>query len=50
MGRIASELYRRRHGSTTLLALLLLFTEVVVFGLGVFVSFGVFTTMLALVH
>ncbi|WP_186315765.1 hypothetical protein [Catellatospora sichuanensis] len=47
---MASELYRRRHGSTRLLAMLLLFAEGVIFGLGVFVSFGVFTTMLALVH
>jgi hypothetical protein len=47
---MATELYRRRHGASTLVALLLLFTEGVVFGLGVFVSFGVFTTMLALVH
>jgi succinate-acetate transporter protein len=47
---MATELYRRRHGGATILALLLLFTEGVVFGLGVFVSFGVFTTMLALIN
>ncbi|MEU7822401.1 hypothetical protein [Catellatospora sp. NPDC049133] len=47
---MASELYRRRHGGTRLPSLLLLFAEGVIFGLGVFVSFGVFTTMLALVH
>lgn len=47
---MATELYRRRHGGRRMVALLLLFTEGVVFGLGVFVSFGVFTTMLALMH
>lgn len=47
---MASELYRRRHGSARLRGMLLLFTEGVIFGLGVFVSFGVFTTMLTLVH
>lgn len=47
---MATELYRRRHGNARLLGMLLLFAEGVIFGLGVFVSFGVFTTMLALVH
>lgn len=46
---MATSGYHRRRGAP-LLALLLLFTEGVVFGLGVFVSFGVFTTMLAFVR